>query len=153
MDQSLTATHDNAAAWSGIGSAVTHIWHQNAVPASTAVVLSTFLYLANALALHITTSSLFAIVPFNSSRTLTVPTQSLPAFNSLYDAENPDAMCVGFQLQATSQLIKSLIVAKRNLTQRSHYIFFQLLLRMEQRVSAPSVYMKAHCMMCWTSAR
>ncbi|KAJ7819299.1 hypothetical protein B0H13DRAFT_2682576 [Mycena leptocephala] len=91
MDQSLTATHDNAAAWSGIGSAVTHIWHQNAVPASTAVVLSTFLYLANALALHITTSSLFAIVPFNSSRTLTVPTQSLPAFNSLYDAENPDA--------------------------------------------------------------
>ncbi|KAJ7454375.1 hypothetical protein FB451DRAFT_1517922 [Mycena latifolia] len=81
MDQTLTATHDNSAAWAGIGSAIVHVWHQKAVPASVIGVLSTFLYLGNILVLHITTPSLVSLQTFNSSRSVLVPTQSLPAYN------------------------------------------------------------------------
>ncbi|KAJ7454400.1 hypothetical protein FB451DRAFT_1279822 [Mycena latifolia] len=89
MDQTLTATHDNAAAWAGIGSAAVHIWHQKAVPASSMGVLTAFLYLGNILVLHITTPALFSIEAFSSQRSVGVGTQSLLAFNdSGYDWSN-----------------------------------------------------------------
>ncbi|KAJ6542093.1 hypothetical protein DFH09DRAFT_1322719 [Mycena vulgaris] len=80
-NQTLTATHDNAAAWAGIGSAVFHIWHQKAVPASLLGVLCTFLYLGNILVLHITTPALFSLETFTSYTSVPVGTDSLPAFN------------------------------------------------------------------------
>ncbi|KAJ7485643.1 hypothetical protein FB451DRAFT_1392373 [Mycena latifolia] len=81
MNQMLTTTHDIAAAWAGIGSAISHIWHQTAVLASLSGVISTFIYLASISVLHITTSSLFSLETFNATRSISVPTQSLPAFN------------------------------------------------------------------------
>ncbi|KAJ7437404.1 hypothetical protein FB451DRAFT_1378620 [Mycena latifolia] len=81
MDQTLTATRDNSAAWAGIGSAILHVWHQKSVPASVIGVFSTLLYLGNILVLHITTPSLVSLQTFNSSRSVLVPTQSLPAYN------------------------------------------------------------------------
>ncbi|KAF8143775.1 hypothetical protein K438DRAFT_1496495, partial [Mycena galopus ATCC 62051] len=39
-DQTLTATHDTAAAWAGIGSSAVHVWHQKFVPASRMGVIS-----------------------------------------------------------------------------------------------------------------
>ncbi|KAJ7437394.1 hypothetical protein FB451DRAFT_178349 [Mycena latifolia] len=81
MDQTLTATHDNSAAWAGVGSAILHVWHQKAVPASVIGVLSTFLYLGTILVLHITTPALVSLQTFNSSRSVLVPTQSLPSYN------------------------------------------------------------------------
>ncbi|KAJ7249133.1 hypothetical protein B0H12DRAFT_1122803 [Mycena haematopus] len=48
-DQTLTETHDNAAAWAGIGSALVHLWRQKTVPASVVGVLSTFFYLSSVL--------------------------------------------------------------------------------------------------------
>ncbi|KAJ7137197.1 hypothetical protein C8R44DRAFT_768626 [Mycena epipterygia] len=80
--QTLTATHDNAAAWSGIGSAVAQIWNQKAAPASVAGVLSVFLYLASILAFHITTPALFSLEAFTAPLSVPVQTQSLPAFNA-----------------------------------------------------------------------
>ncbi|KAJ7486745.1 hypothetical protein FB451DRAFT_1534777 [Mycena latifolia] len=92
-DQTLTATHDTAAAWAGIGSAVAHIWHQKAVSASLIGVLAVFMYLGNILVLHITTPALFSVEIFPSVEFVSVGTQSLPAFNdsgydrSAYDGE------------------------------------------------------------------
>ncbi|KAJ6578074.1 hypothetical protein B0H19DRAFT_1229976 [Mycena capillaripes] len=80
-DQTLTATHDSAAAWAGVGSAISHVWHQKTVFASIVGVLSVFLYLANILILHVSTSSLLSLQTFNASRSVPIVTQSLPAFN------------------------------------------------------------------------
>ncbi|KAJ7123454.1 hypothetical protein C8R44DRAFT_704083 [Mycena epipterygia] len=80
-DRTLTATHDNAAAWAGLGSAIFHLWHQKVVPASIISVLSVFLYLGNILVLHITTPALFSLQTFNSSRSADVKTEGLPGYN------------------------------------------------------------------------
>ncbi|KAJ7312466.1 hypothetical protein DFH08DRAFT_897062 [Mycena albidolilacea] len=79
--QPLTATHDNTAAWAGIGSAFLHIWHQKAVRASITGILSVFLYLATVLVLHITTPGLFSLETFNSTTISVVHTEGLPAMN------------------------------------------------------------------------
>ncbi|KAJ7756050.1 hypothetical protein DFH07DRAFT_482802 [Mycena maculata] len=78
MDQVLTATHDNASAWAGIGAAISYLWSQKAFPvrASLIGVLSAACYLAIIFALHITTSS----VTFNSSRSFVAATRGLPAY-------------------------------------------------------------------------
>ncbi|KAJ7882744.1 hypothetical protein B0H14DRAFT_3753169 [Mycena olivaceomarginata] len=94
--QTLTATHDNAAAWSGIGSAVAQIWNQKAAPASVAGVLSVFLYLASILAFHITTPALCSLEAFTAPLSVPVQTQSLPAFNASagYNLSNPASLVV-----------------------------------------------------------
>ncbi|KAF7367978.1 hypothetical protein MSAN_00863400 [Mycena sanguinolenta] len=85
--QPLAATHDNTAAWTGIGSAVSLLWTQRKLPASgsTMLVLSAVTYLGAVSSLHITASSLFSLVAFNSTRTSTIGTQGLPAFNGTPD--------------------------------------------------------------------
>ncbi|KAJ7112154.1 hypothetical protein C8R44DRAFT_882549 [Mycena epipterygia] len=80
MDQALTATHDTAAAWAGIGSSISCLWNQRTLPATTVGVLSILLYLGSILALHITTPALFALETFNSTRSVSVGTQGLPAY-------------------------------------------------------------------------
>jgi hypothetical protein len=88
-EQALTATHDTAAAWVGIGSATVHAWNQKAITASTIGVLSAFLYLGNVSVLHITIPALFSLESFVSSRSVPVVTHGLPAFNfSGYDLSN-----------------------------------------------------------------
>lgn len=80
VNQTLTATHDTAAAWTGIGSAISCLWNQRIVPASMGGVLSVFLYLSSILALHITTPALFSVETFNATRPDRVGTQGLPAY-------------------------------------------------------------------------
>ncbi|KAJ7083461.1 hypothetical protein C8R44DRAFT_992020 [Mycena epipterygia] len=80
--QTLTATHDNAAAWAGIGSATFQIWHQKAISASFIGVVSVFFYLGNILVLHITTPALFSLQTFNSTLSVPTITQGLPVLNS-----------------------------------------------------------------------
>ncbi|KAF7349857.1 hypothetical protein MVEN_01286200 [Mycena venus] len=77
----LTATHDNAAAWAGIGAALLYLWYQTAVRASIGRTLTAALYLMTISGLHITMSSLFSLVTFNSSRSFLAATRGLPAFN------------------------------------------------------------------------
>ncbi|KAJ6618533.1 hypothetical protein B0H10DRAFT_1241922 [Mycena sp. CBHHK59/15] len=91
-DQTLTATHDNIAAWSGIASAFLGLWNQKAVPASTIGVASAFLYLAGISALQITTPALFSLETFNSSRSTPIETQGSALLNLtgyLDDQVNP----------------------------------------------------------------
>ncbi|KAJ7618213.1 hypothetical protein DFH06DRAFT_1237364 [Mycena polygramma] len=78
--QPLTATHDIAAAWTGIGSAAVHIWRQWAVPASPFGVLLAFLYLGGVIVLHVSTPALFALETFNATHLNHVQTQSLPSY-------------------------------------------------------------------------
>ncbi|KAF7375776.1 hypothetical protein MSAN_00467300 [Mycena sanguinolenta] len=82
-NQMLTTTHDNTAAWAGIGAAVSLMWNQkkNSSRSSILGVLSATTYLAAVLGLHITSSSLFSLVTFNSTRAAFPGTQGLPAFN------------------------------------------------------------------------
>ncbi|KAJ7318432.1 hypothetical protein DFH08DRAFT_1086640 [Mycena albidolilacea] len=80
-DQTLTATHDSAAAWTGIGSALSQLWSQRTMSGSIVGVLSVFLYLANILVLHITTPALFSFETFNSTRPVHVATRSLPSLD------------------------------------------------------------------------
>jgi hypothetical protein len=82
MDQVLTATHDNAAAWAGVGAAISHLWLQKTIPARASIigVITAALYLTTILGLHITTSSLFSLVSVDSTRSFSGPTYGLPSF-------------------------------------------------------------------------
>ncbi|KAJ7763030.1 hypothetical protein B0H16DRAFT_505164 [Mycena metata] len=81
VDRTLTAMHDHAAAWTGIGSALLHIWHQKAAAASLTGTFAVFLYLGNILVLHISTPALFSLQTFNFTRPLQVETNGLPSYN------------------------------------------------------------------------
>ncbi|KAF7375791.1 hypothetical protein MSAN_00468800 [Mycena sanguinolenta] len=93
-EQLLTVTHDTAAAWVGIGTAVSLLWNQARVPApaSTMAALPVATYLAAIFGLHITSSSLFSLVVFNSTRTYSLPTQGLPAFNGTPSSDTVENM-------------------------------------------------------------
>src|ERR1700761_4476237 len=88
MDQVLTATHDNAAAWAGIGAALAYLWYQKAVRASIGRTLIAALYLMTISGLHITISSLFSLVTFNPYRSFLATTRGLPAFNGTASIES-----------------------------------------------------------------
>lgn len=76
MNQTLTATHANAAAWLGIGSATFYILNQRIISASLLGVLLAFLYLGNILVLHITIPTLFSLQSFSCYREAPVLTVS-----------------------------------------------------------------------------
>ncbi|KAJ7873964.1 hypothetical protein B0H13DRAFT_2348828 [Mycena leptocephala] len=90
MDQVLTATHDNAAAWAGVGAAISYLWSQKTVPARASMigVLTAALYLTTILGLHITTSSLFSLVTVDSTRSFHAKTHGLPSFNNSPEASD-----------------------------------------------------------------
>ncbi|KAF8158650.1 hypothetical protein K438DRAFT_1942608 [Mycena galopus ATCC 62051] len=79
--QMLTATHDNAVAWTSLGSAVLRLWQQRAIPVSILGVLSALIYLASILVLHTAFPALAAPESLIVNRSIPVSTQSLPAFN------------------------------------------------------------------------
>jgi hypothetical protein len=87
MDQVLTATHDNAAAWAGVGAAISHLCLQKTVLARASMigVLTAALYLTTILGLHITASSLFSLVSVDSTRSFGAPTHGLPSVSDLSD--------------------------------------------------------------------
>ncbi|KAJ7795989.1 hypothetical protein B0H14DRAFT_2917004 [Mycena olivaceomarginata] len=91
-DRTLTAMHDSAASWTGIGSALSQLWSQRTTSGSVVGVVSVFLYLANILVLHITTPALFAFETFNSTWPVHVATRSLPTLESFSQVNwtNPD---------------------------------------------------------------
>ncbi|KAJ7164193.1 hypothetical protein C8R46DRAFT_1352016 [Mycena filopes] len=82
ITQPLTAIHDTSAAWTGIGSAILHLWRQTTVPGSALGVITALLYLSNILVLHISSPALFSVVAFNTSNSVPVGTSShLPVYN------------------------------------------------------------------------
>ncbi|KAJ7023755.1 hypothetical protein C8F04DRAFT_1271103 [Mycena alexandri] len=83
IKQTITATHDNITAWSGLGAAVCGVWNQRSIPASVFGTLSVFLYLLNISIFHISTPSLLSLQTFNFSLPTDVRTQGVPeSYNS-----------------------------------------------------------------------
>ncbi|KAJ7761337.1 hypothetical protein B0H16DRAFT_1688459 [Mycena metata] len=78
--QTLTATHDNSVAWSGIGSALSSLWKQTVVPASVLGTLSVFLYLLNIAVIHISSPAMLSLQSFNSSRLTVLKTFAMPEY-------------------------------------------------------------------------
>ncbi|KAJ7195762.1 hypothetical protein GGX14DRAFT_700655 [Mycena pura] len=78
--QTLTATHDNSIAWSGIGSALLILWKQRVVPASALGTLSVFLYLLNIAVIHISSPAMLLLQSFNSSRPTVLNTLAMPEY-------------------------------------------------------------------------
>ncbi|KAJ7614486.1 hypothetical protein FB45DRAFT_1008690 [Roridomyces roridus] len=79
--QLLTATHDNAVAWSGLGSAVVRLWEQRAIPASPTGVLTALTYLASVSTLHTAFPGVAAPQSLVVNQSVPISTQSLPAFD------------------------------------------------------------------------
>ncbi|KAI6010600.1 hypothetical protein EDC04DRAFT_3145921 [Pisolithus marmoratus] len=73
--QTLTATHDTTGAWSGLGAALSTVWDQTKLKAAARGVFLVTLYLAGIAVLHITSSSLMSLVPFNNTEVAYVTTQ------------------------------------------------------------------------------
>ncbi|KAK0204404.1 hypothetical protein DFS33DRAFT_1382291 [Desarmillaria ectypa] len=72
--QTLTATHDNMSAWTGLGAALLSLWRQTTVAASIVGTLFVTAYFVFAAVLHITTPAIFSVQPFNMSRHATIST-------------------------------------------------------------------------------
>ena len=63
--QPLTTVHDIGYAWNGLGFALHSLWLQFTASSTTIGVLAVFGYLSCITVLHIVTSSLFNVEPFN----------------------------------------------------------------------------------------
>ncbi|KAG1801312.1 hypothetical protein EV424DRAFT_1586047 [Suillus variegatus] len=70
----LTAVHDISSAWAGLGSALSSVWRQTAIPASWWTTSAVAAYLASITVLHVTSSTLLQLQTFNASMTTSVPT-------------------------------------------------------------------------------
>ncbi|KAF7359656.1 hypothetical protein MVEN_00689700 [Mycena venus] len=87
-EETLTATHDNILAWSGLGSALATVYEQFSIPASvkrSALILG---YLTVVLVLHLTTPLLFSVEEYDSSTMLTIHTHGVPELNTSVSLNN-----------------------------------------------------------------
>jgi hypothetical protein len=73
--QMLTATHDELAAWTGLGSALSVLWRQTHIAASAVGTLSIATYLIGISILHISTPSLLNFQAFSRPNRTTIPTR------------------------------------------------------------------------------
>jgi hypothetical protein len=73
--QKLTATHDEIAAWTGLGSALLVLWRQTRIAASVVGTLSVTIYLIGISVLHISTPSLFNLQVFERPNGSNISTQ------------------------------------------------------------------------------
>ncbi|KAJ7924190.1 hypothetical protein B0H13DRAFT_2654929 [Mycena leptocephala] len=88
MKATLTASHDIARAWTGVGSALAALVDQIAVPSSTVGTLSVAGYLLSISILHITTPALFSVETFAQSIPTTVTTTGFPLLNGTLNYDN-----------------------------------------------------------------
>ncbi len=76
--QTLTATHDNMSAWSGLGAALISVWHQTAIAASVTGSVLVAGYFICVTILHITAPAIFSIQPFNTTQYAVISTTMGP---------------------------------------------------------------------------
>ncbi|KAJ7925476.1 hypothetical protein B0H13DRAFT_1863125 [Mycena leptocephala] len=81
-EETLTATHDNIVAWSGLGSALATVYQQFSIPASVKRSVLISGYLTVILVLHLTTPLLFSIEAYSPSTMLNIHTNGVPEFNT-----------------------------------------------------------------------
>ncbi|KAJ7208585.1 hypothetical protein GGX14DRAFT_566802 [Mycena pura] len=87
--QTLSATHDNTAAWAGLGSAVLYLWRQRVVSASMTGVLLAAFYLTSIAILHVTMPNIFLLQSFDAPLVVSVATQNLPSYPPSYHYIGP----------------------------------------------------------------
>ena len=75
VSQTLSALHDKSSAWLGVGSSALVLWSQLKVRTAPLRILLIAIYLAGIFVFHITTPSLFNVVPYNVTTTVKQPTQ------------------------------------------------------------------------------
>jgi hypothetical protein len=73
--QTLTATHDETTAWTGLGSALLMLWRQTHITASVFGTLLVAIYLIGILVFHISTPSLFNLQFFTQPNLSTISTK------------------------------------------------------------------------------
>ncbi|KAJ7610615.1 hypothetical protein DFH06DRAFT_1485488 [Mycena polygramma] len=96
--QTLTATHDNIAAWNGLGSALSMVYAQFKLPASVFGTSIVAVYLSCLALLHVTLPAVFSVVGFNSSVPVFVQTSGVPGFNTSVEASATGAFVdIAFQ--------------------------------------------------------
>ncbi|KAJ7333939.1 hypothetical protein DFH08DRAFT_1019744 [Mycena albidolilacea] len=88
VKQTVTATHDNISAWTGLGAALLGMLNQRSIPASVIETFSVFLYLLNISVVHISTPSLLSLQTFNYSFPTNVTTQGVPQYTESAVATN-----------------------------------------------------------------
>ncbi|KAJ6475437.1 hypothetical protein C8R45DRAFT_1159470 [Mycena sanguinolenta] len=74
----LTSTHDQVSAWTGLGSAVSVLCTQLKLPSSFLQISAISLYLATISVLHVTTPAIFSVESFTFPVPTTVNTMSIP---------------------------------------------------------------------------
>ncbi|KAJ6525232.1 hypothetical protein DFH09DRAFT_1095708 [Mycena vulgaris] len=80
--QTLTATHDSIASWSGLGSALATLYNQVSVPASVFGTLNIAGYLTCVSILHITIPAMLSAETFSATFPLTANTFGVPEFEN-----------------------------------------------------------------------
>lgn len=99
--QMLTATHDEATAWAGLGSALLVLWRQTHIAASVVGTLTVAIYLLGITILHISTPSLFNLQAFEQPNGTTISTKiGMPniSFDAKYDSPlNCPVFCSQFR--------------------------------------------------------
>ncbi|KAJ6533520.1 hypothetical protein B0H19DRAFT_1080932 [Mycena capillaripes] len=81
-ERTLTANHDSASSWNGLGSALSVLWSQFKVPTSVLGILSIVGYLGAISLLHLTIPAAFSIETFNLAVSTMTPTTGLPEWSS-----------------------------------------------------------------------
>ncbi|KAK0200509.1 hypothetical protein DFS33DRAFT_1397253 [Desarmillaria ectypa] len=91
--QTLTATHDNMSAWSGLGAALISVWRQTAIAASVAGSVLVAGYFICVTILHITAPAIFSIQPFNTTQYAVISTTLGPPNISInnHGSSNPSS--------------------------------------------------------------
>ena len=74
--QKLTATHDVSGAWSGLGAAISTLWQQTNIAASTKATLLVFLYLSCISILHVASPTIMEFQAYNATPTTPVPSNT-----------------------------------------------------------------------------
>ncbi|KAK0477569.1 hypothetical protein IW261DRAFT_1632962, partial [Armillaria novae-zelandiae] len=85
--QTLTATHDNMSAWTGLGAALMALWRQTTIAATVIGVFLVSAYFVCVGVLSITAPALFSLQPFNTSRHSVISTTLGPpniSINNLF---------------------------------------------------------------------
>lgn len=87
MRQTLSALHDKQSAWLGLGSSTLTLWRQLKVNTAAKGIIAITVYLCGVFTLHVTTPSLFDVVPFNVTTVKTQPTVLVRSSPVDYDSE------------------------------------------------------------------
>ncbi|KAG1849961.1 hypothetical protein F4604DRAFT_1959430 [Suillus subluteus] len=86
----LTAIHDILGSWMGLGSALNSLWQQIDISISWWMTFAVTVYLASMSVLHVTSSTLLRLQPFNTSISTAVPTTLAWPYNLSNSAPGGD---------------------------------------------------------------